>query len=46
MTKLAYVVMVLSGVGVSLCLSLYLLGITGVFLLPPKVRLSCLLEFF
>jgi hypothetical protein len=28
--------MVFCGVGISLCLSLYLLGITGVFLLPSK----------
>jgi hypothetical protein len=36
MTKLAWIVMVLSGIGVSLCLSLYLLGVTGVFTLPPE----------
>ena len=33
---LAYPVMVLSGIGVMLCLSFYLLGVTGIYPLPAK----------
>ena len=36
MTKLAYVVMVLAGVGALLCLSLYLFSVTGIFTLPSE----------
>ncbi len=33
---IAYPVMILAGVGVLLCLSFYLLGVTGIYLLPAR----------
>lgn len=33
---IAYPVMILSGIGVLLCLSFYLLGVTGIYLFPPE----------
>ena len=33
---LAYPVMVLSGVGILLCLSFYLLGVTGIYTFPAS----------
>jgi hypothetical protein len=40
---IAYAVMMLAGVGVSLCLSFYLRGLMGIYLLPPK-EISVLFE--